>query len=107
MNARKLGAELSISVLAILLSGIVVLAQTVGASIQGAIIDSNSAAVRNASVEVRNVSTGVTYSAVTDADGRYRVPLMPPGDYEVRLTASGFQPLVWRGVSLAVRPARG
>src|SRR5262245_61276017 len=103
MNARKLGAELSISVLSILLSGIVVLAQTVGASIQGAIIDSKDATLRNASVEVRNVSTGVTYNAVTDADGRYRVPLMPSGYYEVRSTASGFHPLLRRGVSLAVR----
>ena len=102
MNARKLGAELSISVMAILLSGIVVLAQTVGASIQGAITDSSGAAVRNASVEVRNVGTGVTYNAVTDAEGRYRVPLLPSGDYEIRVTASGFQPLLRRGVSLAV-----
>src|SRR5215813_6480508 len=102
MNPRKLVTELSISVMAILLSGIVVSAQTVGASIQGAIIDSNGAAVRNAAVEVRNVGTGVTHNAVTDAEGRYRVPLLPSGDYEVRITASGFQPLLRRGISLAV-----
>src|SRR5262245_26660804 len=102
MNARKLVAELSISIMAILLSGIVVSAQTVGASIHGAITDANGSAVRNAAVEVRNVGTGVTYNAVTDAEGRYRVPLLPSGDYEVRVTASGFQPLLRRGVSLAV-----
>jgi outer membrane receptor protein involved in Fe transport len=102
MNARKLVTALSISVMAILLSGIVVSAQTVGASIQGAITDANGGAVRNAAVEVRNVGTGVTYNAVTDAEGRYRVPLLPSGDYEVRVTASGFQPLLRRGVSLAV-----
>src|SRR5262245_2891336 len=102
MNARKLVAELSISIMAILLSGIVVSAQTVGASIHGAITDANGSAVRNAAVEVRNVGTGVTYNAVTDAEGRYRVPLLPSGDYEIRVTASGFQPLLRRGVSLAV-----
>jgi hypothetical protein len=102
MNARKLGAGLSISVVALLLSGIVVSAQTVGASIQGAITDANGSAVRNAVVEVRNVGTGVTRNAVTDAEGRYRVPLLPSGDYEIRVTASGFQPLLRRGVSLAV-----
>src|SRR5215475_2168140 len=102
MNARKLVTELSVSVVALLLSGIVVLAQTVGASIQGAITDANGAAVRNAAVEVRNVGTGVTHNAVTDAEGRYRVPLLPSGDYEVRVTATGFQPLLRRGVSLTV-----
>src|SRR5215470_3105028 len=91
MNARRLVTELSISVVALLLSGIAVSAQTVGASIQGAITDANGSAVRNAAVEVRNVGTGVTYNAVTDAGGRYRVPLLPSGDYEIRVTASGLE----------------
>src|SRR5215831_67943 len=102
MNARRLVTELSVSVVALLLSGIAVSAQTVGASIQGAITDANGAAVRNAAVEVRNVGTGVTHNAVTDAEGRYRAPLLPSGDYEIRVTASGFQPMLRRGVSLAV-----
>jgi outer membrane receptor protein involved in Fe transport len=102
MNARRLVRELLIAVVATLVSGTVVSAQTVGASIQGSITDSNGGAVRNAVVEVRNVGTGVTHSAVTDAEGRYRAPLLPSGDYEVRVTASGFQPLLRRGVSLAV-----
>src|SRR5262245_66546447 len=102
MKARRLVRGLLISIVALLLSGTVVSAQTVGASIQGAITDSNGAAVRNAAVEVRNVGTGVTRNAVTDAEGRYRAPLLPSGDYEVRVTASGFQPLLRRGISLAV-----
>jgi len=102
MKARRLIREWLISVVALALAGIVVSAQTVGASIQGAITDANGAAVRNAAVEVRNVGTSVTHSAVTNAEGRYRAPLLPPGDYEIRVTASGFQPVLRRGVSLAV-----
>ena len=102
MNARRLVTDLLIFAMALLLSEIVVSAQTVGASIQGAITDANGAAVRNAAVEVRNVGTGVTHGAIADAEGRYRVPLLPSGDYEIRVTASGFQPLLRRGVSLAV-----
>ena len=68
----------------------------------GPITDFNGAAVRNAVVEVRNVGTGVTHSAVTDAEGRYRAPLLPSGDYEVRVTASGFQPLLREAFPLAV-----
>ncbi|HKC86017.1 MAG TPA: carboxypeptidase-like regulatory domain-containing protein, partial [Blastocatellia bacterium] len=102
MNARKLVTELSISVMAILLSGIVVSAQTVGASIQGTVTDANGSALPNATVEVRNVATGVAHNVAVDAEGRYRVPLLPSGDYEVRGAAPGFQPLLRRGVSLAV-----
>src|SRR5262245_10752741 len=102
MNARELVTELSISVMAILLSGIVVSAQTVGASIQGTVTDANGSALPNATVEVRNVATGVAHNVAADAEGRYRAPLLPPGDYEVRGAAPGFQPLLRRGVSLAV-----
>jgi outer membrane receptor protein involved in Fe transport len=77
-------------------------AQTVGASIQGTVTDENGGTVSNARVEVRNVATGLTQTAVTNADGRYRLPLLPSGDYEVRVTAAGFQPLLRRGVTLAV-----
>jgi outer membrane receptor protein involved in Fe transport len=77
-------------------------AQTVGASVQGTITDANAGAVPNAKVEVRNIGTGVTQTVITDGEGRYRVPLLPSGDYEVRVTAAGFQPLVRRGVTLAV-----
>ena len=102
MNARKLVTELSIAVMTILLSGIAVSAQTVGASIQGTVTDANGSALPNATVEVRNVATGVAHNVAVDAEGRYRVPLLPSGDYEVRGAAPGFQPLLRRGVSLAV-----
>lgn len=78
------------------------LAQTVGASIQGTITDANGGAVPNVKVEVRNVDTGITQTVTTDTEGRYRVPLLPSGDYEVRVTASGFQPLLRRGITLSV-----
>ncbi|HMB27931.1 MAG TPA: TonB-dependent receptor [Blastocatellia bacterium] len=102
MNARKLVTELSIAVMTILLSGIAVSAQTVGASIQGTVTDANGSALPNATVEVRNVATGVAHNVAVDAEGRYRAPLLPSGDYEVRGAAPGFQPLLRRGVSLAV-----
>jgi Carboxypeptidase regulatory-like domain/TonB-dependent Receptor Plug Domain/TonB dependent receptor len=77
-------------------------AQTVGASIQGVITDSNSAALPGAKVEVRNVATGVTQTVTTDSEGRYRLPLLPSGNYEIRVTAAGFQPMLRRGITLAV-----
>jgi len=77
-------------------------AQTVGASLQGVITDASGAALPNAQIIVLNVSTGATRELSTDAAGRYRVPILPPGDYEVHVTAAGFQTMVRRGIQLAV-----
>jgi outer membrane receptor protein involved in Fe transport len=77
-------------------------AQTVGASIHGTITDADGGALTNARIEARNIATGIAQTAVTDAAGRYRLPLLASGEYELRVTAAGFQPMVRRGVVLAV-----
>src|SRR5438067_9419219 len=38
----------------------------------------------------------------TDASGRYRVPVLQPGEYEIHVSQTGFQPLTRRGIQLAV-----
>jgi outer membrane receptor protein involved in Fe transport len=78
------------------------LAQTVGASIRGTITDAHGAVIANAKVEAHNVGTGAVNIATTDAAGRYRLPLLASGEYEVRVRAAGFQPRLQRGVNLAV-----
>src|SRR5438477_3833641 len=77
-------------------------AQTVGASLQGFITHSTGAALPNAQVLVLNLSTGAMLELTSDRAGRYRVPVLPPGAYEVHVTASGFQPVARRGIQLAV-----
>jgi Carboxypeptidase regulatory-like domain/TonB-dependent Receptor Plug Domain len=78
------------------------LGQTVGASIRGTITDTRGAVIANAKVEARNVGTGAANIATTDAAGRYRLPLLASGEYEVRVSATGFQPRLQRGVNLTV-----
>ncbi|MBO0798939.1 MAG: TonB-dependent receptor, partial [Blastocatellia bacterium] len=77
-------------------------AQTVGASLQGTVSDENRGTVANARVEIRNVATGLAQTTVTSSEGHYRFPLLNSGEYELRVTASGFQPLLRRGITLAV-----
>ena len=77
-------------------------AQTVGASLQGIVTDSSGAALPNADVVVIRTSTGAIRELKTDSSGHYRVPVLQPGEYEVHVTQTGFQPLVRRGIQLAV-----
>jgi outer membrane receptor protein involved in Fe transport len=77
-------------------------AQTVGGSIQGTITDSSGQPIPAAPVVVRNVGTGDTRELRTEPDGRYHAPLLPPGEYEVKASHTGFQTVDRRGIRLAV-----
>ena len=77
-------------------------AQTVGASLQGIVTDSTGGALANAEVVVLGVATGGVWELKTDGGGRYRVPLLQPGEYEVHVSQTGFQPMVRRGIHLNV-----
>ncbi|OFW24309.1 MAG: hypothetical protein A3H27_12295 [Acidobacteria bacterium RIFCSPLOWO2_02_FULL_59_13] len=60
--------------------------------ILGQVLDPSSAAVAGAEVSVRNQDTNYGRSAITDPAGRYIVPLVPLGPYEVTVKAAGFAP---------------
>jgi outer membrane receptor protein involved in Fe transport len=77
-------------------------AQTVGASLQGTVYDPSGSFVPGAAIEIRNVEQGATRAVTTDDKGRYREPLLPPGEFELRVTVSGFQPVVMKGITLTV-----
>jgi Carboxypeptidase regulatory-like domain/TonB-dependent Receptor Plug Domain len=76
--------------------------QNVGASIQGTVTDASGQAIAGAHVAVRNVGTGDARELVTEATGRYHAPLLPPGEYEVKVAATGFQTVERRGIRLTV-----
>jgi hypothetical protein len=77
------------------------LAQTAG-TIAGAVTDASDAAVPGVTVTARNSDTGLTRTVVTGAQGRYAIPALPPGTYEIRLELTGFTPQLRRNVQLAV-----
>ncbi len=84
------------------LAGASVHAQVSTASILGTVTDSSGAAITEAVVQVKNLGTGVTISVNSDAQGRYNVPSLNIGDYEVTASKTGFQTVVRKGVTLTV-----
>src|SRR5262249_9807750 len=75
------------------------------ASLSGTVIDPTGAAVPNATVTARNVSTGVEMSLTTDASGAYLFPTLPIGSYRLEVTANGFNKAVGGGFTLQVANA--
>jgi hypothetical protein len=95
----------SLCVIAVLIPTLAA-AQAVRATIQGTIKDATGATLPGATVEVKNVATGVAQNVVTDGSGRYSVPELIVGDYEVTATLQGFRTVVQRGVALSVGAQR-
>src|SRR5262245_6430855 len=77
-------------------------AQVKTATVSGTITDSSGAVLVGAQIQVKNLGTGITQSAITDSQGRYSVPDLPVGEYEVRASAQGFQTVVRTGITLTV-----
>ena len=65
-------------------------AQTM-AVLQGLVADTSGAAVPGVSVTVRGSATGFSSVAVSDREGRYRIPAIPAGTYEVTTEMPGFR----------------
>ena len=60
-------------------------------SISGTIRDPNNAGVAGATVVGKNTATGFERQGVTDSSGRYRLPNLPSGPYEVTVEAARFK----------------
>src|SRR6266498_5618942 len=80
--------------------------QITSATISGTVKDQTNAVLPGVDVVVKNVGTGLTRTAVTDANGYFTLPGLPPGTYETRASLSGFGTAVER-VTLAVAQEAG
>ena len=77
--------------------------QGTSGSIVGTVKDSSGAVMAGtAVVTVRNQATNLARKVITNQDGEYSVPLLPPGTYEVSVEQPGFQNAVSNNVSLDV-----
>ncbi len=103
-NAEKLIYIVGIGsgLLFALLSSIGVKAQVSTATILGTVADPSRAVVAGAKIEVKNTGTGVTRTGASDAQGRYSVPDLPVGTYDVLAATTGFQTVIHKGISLTV-----
>jgi Carboxypeptidase regulatory-like domain len=77
-------------------------AQTVSASIVGTVTDQGGAAVSEARVSATNLETGIGYTATTDEAGRYHLPGLSSGQYELRVESGNFETEVRKGITLTV-----
>jgi hypothetical protein len=72
------------------------------ARLEGTVADESGALLPGVAVTIVSASTGLTRELVTEADGRFVAPALPPGSYDVKASLTGFQPLNQTGIVLNV-----
>ncbi|PYV91123.1 MAG: hypothetical protein DMG05_08085 [Acidobacteria bacterium] len=74
--------------------------QNLNASISGTITDPSGAAVPNADMTLRSVSTGTETRVKSGPDGLFNILNLPQGAYDLTVSAQGFRDYVQRGIAV-------
>lgn len=61
-------------------------------AIHGTVLDPTGGRIAQASIVAVNSATGARYSSTSDAEGRFALELLPPGDYSARAVADKMSP---------------
>jgi len=77
-------------------------AQVAGGTLSGTITDPTGRAVPQAQIVITNVATGVERVVTTNADGFYTAVNLLPGEYQVKISATGFNTEVKTGITMNV-----
>src|SRR5919106_3077896 len=65
-------------------------AQITAATVSGTVKDETGGVLPGVDITIQNVATGLTRSGITDANGYFTVPGLPPGTYDTRASLTGF-----------------
>src|SRR4051812_34988031 len=71
-------------------------------ALTGTVTDQTGASVPGTQVTATNTATNQTRTVTSAADGAYQLPLLEPGTYRIRFTASGFKTAEVTNLVLAV-----
>src|ERR1700688_4922913 len=92
----------SVAVALLLTNAVPSRAQVAGATLTGTITGSSGGQVPNAQVVIKDVSTGVERTVTTNKDGFYIAANLLPAEYQVTVTAQGFNTEIKNGIKLNV-----
>ena len=91
--SKQFIAKVFITLLFCLIFSSVIFAQSLGnaGTISGTIVDPNNAVIAGANVNIKNAVTGFERTTTTDEQGSYSFNSVPPNNYQITVSANGFQ----------------
>ena len=89
--------------------------ETASSGITGQVVDASKAGVPGATITITNLATNAQRVTLSDSEGRFSVPNLPPATYSLKIELSGFpdrraersDPPEWRSRSTDNDPRRG
>jgi hypothetical protein len=97
MNSRKCQVLLLLALCLIVAVGAYAQTSTSG-GIEGKVTDKSGAIMPGVTLELRSPNLQGTKTDVSDANGQFRFNLLPPGNYSLTATLSGFSPVQQQGI---------
>ncbi len=70
------------------------------AELLGMVTDPSNASIADAKLTARNLGTNLTYTTTSGDNGAFRIPLLPPGEYELTVEKAGFGKYVRKPITL-------
>ncbi len=102
LQLRRIAFRLAVVALVVISVCAATWAQTVTGSIRGSVMDQTGAAIPEAQISARNISTGVVTTTESDASGTYNIQTLPIGAYIVSAKKTGFKITANRPFSLEI-----
>src|SRR5215475_9914755 len=72
------------------------------ADFTGTVFSPTKSTIPEAKITATDLATGLTRTVTTDSAGNYRIPLLPPGQYDVKLEVTGYTTQIKKGITLTV-----
>ncbi len=103
-NRRRGPLSLAAAITLLLIAGNAQAQSITAGLLEGTVLHADRSPFAEAWIRVEDTATGASWSVVSDENGRFRIPLLPPSRYDVFAEAIGYQPVRVEGVE--VRPGR-
>ena len=93
-------------ILGVLCAGIASAQSKTAGTLSGIVTDATDSVVPGAKITVTSAETGMALeSTLTDVSGQYRIPLLPPGLYDIKIEKQGFAVQSHKSVVITVGQA--
>ncbi|BCS34335.1 hypothetical protein TBR22_A35650 [Luteitalea sp. TBR-22] len=102
LQRRRLGWHWLLALACVIGLGAPSSAQDPRGAIAGRVIDSSGGALPGTTVAVTNTATGTVNTAVTDEQGRYSIPFISVGRYDIVVELTGFKRVEQKAIEVRI-----
>ncbi|MGV3517500.1 carboxypeptidase regulatory-like domain-containing protein [Luteitalea sp.] len=102
LQPQRLGGRFVVALMCVFGFSALASAQDPRGAIAGRIVDSSGGALPGVTVTVTNTATGTPNTAVSDEQGRYSIPFISVGQYDIAVELTGFKRVERKGVEVRV-----